>query len=323
MEADVLRWHLLPLLPPHAVFKLRLCSRSFAAAVDEAAADASGMWDPRRSRVQNGCCRGGGWDAVPAAARLFRQHRAVLRLHRKCVVVGTLHGSGDSLRFALQLWADEGGPRRCTLVFLGSVVNEGTCSLQVLHEVCALKCAHPDAVVWLRGAHDDDGVCSSSERRPGSLYGGLSSGSREACRSLFRSLPVAAVTCGTLCVHGGPLQADTLATLSCVDLPVSTPDSDAVERAVRGYPAPTDDDGMIRSPLAFGRAAVDRLTAPGSAVQRMVCAGPSVREDGYEWLYEGRVLALWSAPDFYRSRGLRNAAGFCVLNDGAATPVQR
>eukprot|EP00727_Mastigamoeba_balamuthi_P009331 m51a1_g502 hypothetical protein (729) ;mRNA; f:281034-283727 len=119
-------------------------------------------------------------------------------------VVGDLHGQYYDL---LQVLEREGLPPRTRYVFLGDYVDRGSFGVEVCLLLFALRLAHPESVVLLRGNHESrTATAHFSFRRECQVK--YSDDEYMAFMDAFDSLQLAcAVDCGAsgraLCVHAG------------------------------------------------------------------------------------------------------------------------
>lgn len=201
-----------------------------------------------------------------------------------------------------------------------------THSLEVVALLLALKICHPKQVTLLRGNHEDPQV--------NALYGFRAECERRcangnavwtALNSVFEWLPICAVVeKSILCVHGGlGASITTLAQLAALPRPAAVDLRAATAQACTMLDAlwsdPTDSDeqpGVL--PNARGPNTVkygpDRVKAFCDANKlTLIVRAHQCVQDGFEFFAEGRLLTLFSAPDY----------GGCYNNDGAIVIVSR
>ena len=199
-------------------------------------------------------------------------------------------------------------------------------SLEVVALLLALKICHPKQVTLLRGNHEDPQV--------NALYGFRAECERRcangnavwtALNSVFEWLPICAVVeKSILCVHGGlGASITTLAQLAALPRPAAVDLRAATAQACTMLDAlwsdPTDSDeqpGVL--PNARGPNTVkygpDRVKAFCDANKlTLIVRAHQCVQDGFEFFAEGRLLTLFSAPDY----------GGCYNNDGAIVIVSR
>ena len=250
---------------------------------------------------------------------------ALVKCRTPLKLFGDIHGQfGDLQRF----FAAYGSPNPYTgdveyvhYCFLGDYVDRGKHSLEVVCLLLALKICHPTMVTLLRGNHEDAQV--------NAVYGFRAECLRRcrdgqavwaAVNRVFEWLPVAALVddC-VLCVHGGiGEQLQSLQQLK--DLPRPT-QVDLSRRSIMNevlWSDPTDSDETIgchpniRGPntVSYGPDRV-RAFCNANGLKLLVRAHQCV-QDGFEWCAHGKLLTLFSAPD-YGARW-RNDAAMLVLS---------
>ena len=124
----------------------------------------------------------------------------LLALSAPLVVVGNLNGHAESL---VDHFRFNGAPPRTRYLFLGSYVNGGSGSLNVLLLLAALKIAYPHHVYLLRGVHESwslalsHGFCDACKGAYNVRFAKL-------CFVTIAFMPVAATVGGALfCVNSG------------------------------------------------------------------------------------------------------------------------
>ena len=250
---------------------------------------------------------------------------ALVKCRTPLKLFGDIHGQfGDLQRF----FAAYGSPNPYTgdveyvnYCFLGDYVDRGKHSLEVICLLLALKICHPTTVTLLRGNHEDAQV--------NAVYGFRAECMRRchdgaavwaAVNRVFEWLPVAALVddC-VLCVHGGiGEQLQTLQQLKDLPRPAVV---DLSRRSILNeilWSDPTDSDERVGChPNARGPNTVsygpDRVRdfCDANGLKLLVRAHQCV-QDGFEWCAHGRLLTVFSAPD-YGARW-KNDAAMLVLN---------
>ena len=250
---------------------------------------------------------------------------SLVKLRTPVKVFGDIHGQfADLMRF----FAAYGSPNPYTgdieyvsYCFLGDYVDRGKHSLEVICLLLALKICHPTMVTLLRGNHEDPQV--------NAVYG-FRNECMQRCRDgatvwtainrVFEWLPIAAVVDDTvLCVHGGIGESvQSLKQLRAIARPAHV---DLSKRSVLNevlWSDPTDSDQLVGChPNARGPNTVsygpDRVKdfCDANGLKLVVRAHQCV-QDGFEWCAHGRLLTVFSAPDY--GNRWRNDGAMLVLN---------
>lgn len=250
---------------------------------------------------------------------------SLVRARTPLKIFGDIHGQFADLQ---RFFAAYGSPNPYTgdveyvhYLFLGDYVDRGKHSLESICLLLALKICHPTMVTLLRGNHEDAQV--------NALYGFRAECVRRcrdgaavwlAINRVFEWLPVAALVDNcVLCVHGGIGESlQTLAQLEGLPRPSVV---DLSKRSLLNevlWSDPTDSDERngchpnARGPntVSYGPDRV-RSFCESNGLKLLVRAHQCV-QDGFEFCAHGRVLTLFSAPD-YGARW-KNDAAMLVIN---------
>jgi diadenosine tetraphosphatase ApaH/serine/threonine PP2A family protein phosphatase len=243
---------------------------------------------------------------LPEANRIFNAEPSVLRIDEEPVMlVGDIHGNLEALEFILKMREEMGCK---TLLFLGDYVDRGPQGVEVLIRLFRLKLEEPENVFLLRGNHEtvEMNVYYGFFEEIGSDPLFLAGISRT-----YEKMPVGAVLSGhTFCVHGGITGAEDIEKISKENAfpylwndPSKKPGLSASRRGdtVKEY-GPDLVDGFLEL----------------NGLKRIIRAHTALR-DGYEWWFEGKLLSLFSCPDYV---GLRNSGAFALFGDRKAGKVK-
>lgn len=226
------------------------------------------------------------FNILPEIREIFYFEPAVIHTAatNPILIVADLHGDLSALRIALRKRTDLGCD---TVIFLGDYIDRGPASLDVLERLFLLKMEEPDKIILLRGNHE-----LRETNRSDGLFRDLDFDEDMYARInvVFDQLPVAAVISNhTFCVHGG--------------IPGPVRLSEITKRDV--YPFvwndPSEENGINQSPrglgmLTFGEDVFEEFLRV-NGLERMI-RGHMVFEDGYRWWFGGRLLSLFSVPDY-------------------------
>ncbi len=239
---------------------------------------------------------------LPEVNRIFNAEPGVLRIDEEPVMlVGDIHGNLEALEFVLKM-RDEMGFK--TLLFLGDYVDRGPQGVEVLIRLFRLKLEDPENVFLLRGNHETVemnvyyGFFEEIGFDPLFLAG---------ISRTYEKMPVGAVLSGhTFCVHGGITGVEELEKIT----------------KEKAFPYlwndPTEKPGLNASRRGdtvkeYGPDLVDGFLELND-LKRIVRAHTAIKE-GYEWWFGGKLLSLFSCPDYV---GFGNSGAFALFGDGQA-----
>ncbi|MDD3248329.1 MAG: metallophosphoesterase [Methanosarcina sp.] len=266
-----------------------------------------------------GICRGGSITSVndlekaktkeelnllfPKINNVLGSEPAVLRIDpastESIMLIGDIHGDLDALDFVIGMREELG----CKyMLFLGDYVDRGMQGTEVLIKLFRLKLEEPQNIFLLRGNHEtvDMNIYYGFFEEIGFDRGFLLNVSRT-----YDRLPVAAVISGhTFCVHGGINGTESVDTITKEGaFPYLWND-------------PSKRPGLSTSSRGstvkeFGPDIVDGFLET-NGLKRIV-RGHTALRSGYEWWFDGKLLSLFSCPDYV---GLGNAAAFALIEKG-------
>ncbi len=236
---------------------------------------------------------------LPKIDCIFESEPAVLRIDGEPImVIGDIHGDLQALEFII-------GKRQemnCkNILFLGDYVDRGPQGIEVLIRLFRLKLEAPEHIFLLRGNHETVDM---------NFYYGFFEEIGSDQRFLLRvsrtydKMPIAAVLSGhTFCVHGGINGTGSIEGIrkeeafafpylwndpsKCPGLTASTRGSTVKE---------------------FGPDIVDGFLETNNL--KRIIRGHTALKKGYEWWFGGKLLSLFSCPDYV---GFGNAAAFALF----------
>lgn len=234
---------------------------------------------------------------LPKINEFLDSESAVLRIHPDSImIIGDIHGNLDAFEFVTRMREKLGYKK---ILFLGDYVDRGMQGTEVLSRLFQLKLEEPDNVFLLRGNHETVDM---------NIYYGFFEEigyDRDFLIDISKTydrMPVAAVISGhTFCVHGG----------------INGPDNIDTITKEGAFPYlwndPSERPGMITSSRGstvrkFGPDIVDGFLET-NGLKRIVRGHTAIRT-GYEWWFDGKLLSLFSCPDYV---GLGNAAAFGLM----------
>lgn len=237
---------------------------------------------------------------LPEINRIFESEPAVLRINSEPVmIVGDIHGDLESLEFVLERREE----MNCkNLLFLGDYVDRGPQGTEVLIRLFRLKLEDPEHIFLLRGNHETVDM---------NLYYGFFEeiGFDRAfllrVSNTYDKMPIAAVLSGhTFCVHGGINGTGSLDEI----------------RKEEAFPYlwndPSNRPGITASTRGstvkeFGPDIVDGFLKTNNL--KRIVRGHTALDKGYRWCFDGKLLSLFSCPDYV---GFGNAAAFALFEKG-------
>lgn len=237
---------------------------------------------------------------LPKIDSIFESEPAVLRTDAEPImIVGDIHGDLQALDFII-------GEREKTdcknILFLGDYVDRGLQGTEVLLRLFQLKTEDPEHILLLRGNHEtvEMNLYYGFFKEIGSDQEFLSRVSRT-----YDKMPVAAVLSGhTFCVHGGINGTGSIDAITKEEAfpylwndPSKRP---GLTASTRGYTV-----------KEFGPDIVDGFLKTNNL--KRIVRGHTALEKGYKWWFDGKLLSLFSCPDYV---GLGNTGAFAILENG-------
>jgi len=223
-------------------------------------------------------------------------------------VYGDVHGQYYDLLHALTL---SGLPsEKNILVFNGDLVDRGSWSVEVIILVLSMKVAFPDFVHIARGNHE-----TRSMNKVYGFEGEVRAKYNETCFELFLEifcyLPLAHVIGGKVFVcHGGLFSEDgvTLDQIRAINRTREPPESGMMCDLLWSDPLTS---GTGRKPskrgvgIGFGEDVTDRFLKENNL--NLVVRSHEVREDGYSVEQSGKLITIFSAPNYCDREGNKGA----------------
>ncbi|MFZ2499406.1 MAG: serine/threonine protein phosphatase [Methanosarcina sp.] len=236
---------------------------------------------------------------LPKVDSIFESEPAVLLIDNEPVMlVGDIHGDLQALEFIIKMREKI----NCkNILFLGDYVDRGPQGTEVLLSLFSLKIKEPEHVFLLRGNHESVDM---------NLYYGFFEEIGSDQKFLLRisltydKMPIAAVLSGhTFCVHGGINGTESIDTI----------------RKEEPFPYlwndPSKSPGLTNSRRGstvkeFGHDIVDGFLKANNL--KRIVRGHTALETGYKWWFDGKLLSLFSCPDY---AGIGNDAAFSLFEN--------
>jgi diadenosine tetraphosphatase ApaH/serine/threonine PP2A family protein phosphatase len=237
---------------------------------------------------------------LPKIDSILESELAVLRIDAEPIMlVGDIHGDVQALEFII-------GKREeinCkNILFLGDYVDRGLQGTEVLLRLFRMKIEDPQHIFLLRGNHESVDM--------NLYYGffeeiGLDRSFLLRVSRTYEKMPVAAVLSGhTFCVHGGINGTGNVTTI----------------RKEESFPYLWNDPSVLpglttstrgSTVKEFGPDIVDGFLETNN-LERII-RGHTALKKGYQWWFDGKLLSLFSCPNYV---GLGNAAAFALFEKG-------
>lgn len=234
---------------------------------------------------------------LPEINEVLESESAVLRINPESIMlIGDIHGNLDALEYVMQMREKIGYKK---ILFLGDYVDRGMQGAEVLTKLFQLKLEEPENVFLLRGNHETIDM--------NFFYGffeeiGFDKDFLLEISRTYDRLPVAAVISGhTFCVHGGINGTGNIITITKEGaFPYLWND-------------PSERPGLSNSSRGatvreFGPDIVEGFLET-NGLKRIV-RGHTAIKTGYQWWFDGKLLSLFSCPDYV---GLGNTAAFALI----------
>ncbi|EME28778.1 protein phosphatase [Galdieria sulphuraria] len=228
------------------------------------------------------------------------------------VVVGDVHGQFYDL---LELFKVGGEPPWTNYIFLGDFVDRGYNSVETLLLLLALKVRFPDRVALIRGNHES--------RQVTQVYGFYEECVRKfgsatvwrLCAEIFDCMSLSAVVeQRVFCVHGGLSPGiESLEDIEAIDRKQEVPHEGPMCDLL--WSDPEEVEGWTLSPRGagylFGEEAVQHFLHVNHL--NFIARAHQLVMEGYKQMFQGRVVTVWSAPNYCYRCG--NVASIMELDE--------
>ncbi|KAG2442081.1 hypothetical protein HYH02_009872 [Chlamydomonas schloesseri] len=233
-------------------------------------------------------------------------------------VCGDVHGQFYDL---LNIWELNGRPSADNpYLFNGDFVDRGSFSCEVIFSLLAFKLLYPDHMHLTRGNHESKSM-NKVYGFDGEVKAKYNGTMVDCFRELFCALPLSYCLNGrVLVLHGGLFSNDgvTLDDLRKVDRFREPPEDGIMCDALWADPSPLP--GRTPSKrgvgLSFGRD-VTRSFLDANGLDLLV-RSHEVKEEGYEVEHDGRLITVFSAPNYCDQMG--NKGAFVRFNGNDMVP---
>jgi len=237
---------------------------------------------------------------LPKIDSIFESEHAVLRINNEPImIIGDIHGYLQALNSIIK----KRNEIECkNILFLGDYVDRGIQGTEVLLRLFQLKIEHLGHIFLLRGNHEDaemnfhDGFFEEI---------GFDKEFLLRINRTYAKMPVAAVLSGhTFCVHGGINGTGSIDTIKKEEsIPYLW--NDPSKRP--GFTPSTRGSDIKK----FGPDIVDGFLTTNNL--KRIVRGHEFFEEGYKWWFDGKLLSLFSCPDYV---GQKNYGAFAIFEKG-------
>jgi len=232
------------------------------------------------------------------AQEILLEESNVQNISSPVTVCGDIHGQFFDL---LELFKTGGDITHTNYIFMGDYVDRGYHSLETLTLLLIYKIKYPFKITLLRGNHESryiSGVYGFYEECV-RKYGNAKAW--KCANQVFDMMGIAALIDGTiLCVHGGisPL-LPTLDRYRHLDREQEVPQHGGFADLLWSDPDP-DIEWWVASMRGagwnFGGQAVSQFVHTNNL--KLICRSHQLVNEGYQYLFQKKLVTVWSAPNY-------------------------
>ncbi|KAI3852420.1 hypothetical protein MKW92_030217 [Papaver armeniacum] len=222
-------------------------------------------------------------------------------------VCGDVHGQFYDLLniFELNGLPSEDNP----YLFNGDFVDRGSFSLEVILTLFAFKCMSPSGIHLARGNHESKNM-NKIYGFEGEVKSKLSEAFIELFAEVFCCLPLAHVLNGKVfIVHGGLFSVDgvKLSDIKKIDRFCEPPEEGLMCELLWSDPQPLPGRGPSKRGvgLSFGGDVTKRFLQENNL--DLVVRSHEVKDEGYEIEHDGKLITVFSAPNYCDQMGNKGA----------------
>ncbi|PIA25945.1 hypothetical protein AQUCO_10200008v1 [Aquilegia coerulea] len=222
-------------------------------------------------------------------------------------VCGDVHGQFYDLLniFELNGLPSEENP----YLFNGDFVDRGSFSLEVILTLFAFKCMSPSAIYLARGNHESKSM-NKIYGFEGEVKSKLSEAFIELFAEVFCCLPLAHVLNNKVfVVHGGLFSVDgvKLSDIRAIDRFCEPPEEGLMCELLWSDPQPMRGRGPSKRGvgLSFGEDVTERFLKDNNL--DLVVRSHEVKDEGYEIDHSGKLITVFSAPNYCDQMGNKGA----------------
>ncbi|XP_059450840.1 serine/threonine-protein phosphatase 5 isoform X1 [Corylus avellana] len=194
-------------------------------------------------------------------------------------------------------------------LFNGDFVDRGSFSVEVILTLFAFKCMSPSAIYLARGNHESKGM-NKIYGFEGEVRSKLSEKFVELFAEVFCCLPLAhVINEKVFVVHGGLFSVDgvKLSEIRAIDRFCEPPEEGLMCELLWSDPQPYPGRGPSKRGvgLAFGGDVTKRFLQENNL--DLVVRSHEVKDEGYEIEHDGKLITVFSAPNYCDQMGNKGA----------------
>jgi serine/threonine-protein phosphatase 4 catalytic subunit len=246
------------------------------------------------------------------AREILIEEENVKKVDAPVTICGDIHGQFFDL---VELFKVGGECPDTNYIFLGDFVDRGHHSVESLLLLLAIKVKYPERISLVRGNHESRqitqvyGFYDECLRKYGSLN------VWRYCTDIFDYLILAAVVENKIfCVHGGlSPNVKTLEDIQDLDRHQEVPHEGAMCDLMWSDPEDIEDWGLSArgAGYLFGHDAVRKFNRANDL--ELICRAHQLVMEGFKVMFEGALVTVWSAPNYYYRCG--NVAAILELDE--------
>ncbi|KAK8809732.1 hypothetical protein WA158_000675 [Blastocystis sp. Blastoise] len=245
---------------------------------------------------------------ISSSMEVIKNEPVLLRLKAPVTIVADLHGQFDDLLFYFKYC---GIPPETNYLFLGDYVDRTKRGIEVLCLLMIYKIKYPGHIFLLRGNHEAPEINEVHGFKQECTMR-FDEKTYQMFEVLFMYLPIAAIVGEKIfCVHGGISPSLTsLHQLNEIQRPYSIPAFGVITDLVWSDPNENISDweaGKRMISYQYGQDAIAEFMSRFN-LDLIVRAHEMV--DGYQFMFNRKVVSLFSAPEYYKGT---NNAGAAML----------
>ena len=240
---------------------------------------------------------------IEKSKEIFLAQPTLLNIKAPITVCGDIRGNLKSLKKVFEI---SGDTKDKSFIFLGNYVNRGNNSLECLCLLLAYKIKYRDTFYLLRG-HYDDGQLSKNYGFYQECQEKTSENIYEQIALLLNCIPLAAVLDNKIFfVHGGiSPKLNSLEQIRAIQRPIVVPKEGLVCDLIWSDPDKDMKDDWAESSRGAGKFFSEKPLVDFLEKNHftMLCRGHTVINEGYDYLWDKKLLTVFSSAKFCKCEG--------------------